>query len=382
MGCRTYTLPRDDESSTPKGWIRENTKIGLVLQVTTNYHQGNLRIEVRIDSLSGDGSHSCVRIWNGLNTFVTDLTEKTRIHGDDENHSASTRRPVAQETRIAKHFQTEEYKPAAKLKPKPTSSPISSPSPTSKPVRERNWIDIEHQEPTQKDAPSFPISKRMITLLRHGTLPRNEDGAIEFWRLKMEFKSDFPNSVNWSIRMRIDHLQAGGGQKKRFQFCINSNGTQILYLRAIQGNSGENPVESSLQDNVLVLDSFFEFIYQVGRNFNMHSVIASGLIAGGRGGGKYSGRDRQTLFFTAVDPMNKSWIEQEELALTQPRCAACKQKWEISQDAVYWVDMGRVQRTGFKFFQTRSNAIISHNTFPSICTQRVVTMCSEEVLFS
>ena len=80
--------------------------------------------------------------------------------------------------------------------------------------------------------------------------------------------------------------------------------------------------------------------------------------------------------------MKNNSIEQEELALTQPRCAACKQKWKIGQDAVYWVDMGRVQRTVFKFFQTRSNAIISHNTIPSTCIERVLSMCSEEVLFS
>ena len=82
--------------------------------------------------------------------------------------------------------------------------------------------------------------------------------------------------------MWIDHLQTGGGQKKRFQFCTNSNGTRILYLRAIQGHSGENPVDPSLQDNVLVPDNFFEFIYHVGSYFNMHSLIASGLIAGRR----------------------------------------------------------------------------------------------------
>ena len=27
IGCREHTLPRDDESSTPRGWIRENTKL-------------------------------------------------------------------------------------------------------------------------------------------------------------------------------------------------------------------------------------------------------------------------------------------------------------------------------------------------------------------
>ena len=32
--CREYTLPRDDKSSDPKGWIRGNTKIGPVLEVT------------------------------------------------------------------------------------------------------------------------------------------------------------------------------------------------------------------------------------------------------------------------------------------------------------------------------------------------------------
>ena len=128
VGCREYTIPRDGESSTPKGWIRENTKIGLVLQVTTNYHQGKLRIEVRIDSLSLDGSHSCVRISNGLNTFVTDLTEKLRIHGDDENNSSSTGRPVVQETSL------KQTNPQQKLKPKPTSSPISSPPRTSIPI--------------------------------------------------------------------------------------------------------------------------------------------------------------------------------------------------------------------------------------------------------
>ena len=30
--CREYTLPRDDKSTDPKGWIRGNTKIGPVLK--------------------------------------------------------------------------------------------------------------------------------------------------------------------------------------------------------------------------------------------------------------------------------------------------------------------------------------------------------------
>ena len=40
VACREYTLPRDEKLSDPKGWIRGNTKIGPVLEVTTSYLQG------------------------------------------------------------------------------------------------------------------------------------------------------------------------------------------------------------------------------------------------------------------------------------------------------------------------------------------------------
>ena len=35
--CREYTLPRNDESSQPRGWIQGNPRIGPVLEVTTSY---------------------------------------------------------------------------------------------------------------------------------------------------------------------------------------------------------------------------------------------------------------------------------------------------------------------------------------------------------
>ena len=40
VALREYTLPRDEDSSESKGWIRENTKIGPVLEVTTYCLQG------------------------------------------------------------------------------------------------------------------------------------------------------------------------------------------------------------------------------------------------------------------------------------------------------------------------------------------------------
>ena len=55
-----YTLPRDENSSEPKGWIRGNTKIGHVEEVTTCYLQGKYGVEIRIKSVNKDHSHSWV----------------------------------------------------------------------------------------------------------------------------------------------------------------------------------------------------------------------------------------------------------------------------------------------------------------------------------
>ena len=70
--CREYTLPRSDESSQPKGWIQGNTRIGPVLEITTNYLYGKHGIEIRIWSLSKSNSQSWVRISHGSNEFVID----------------------------------------------------------------------------------------------------------------------------------------------------------------------------------------------------------------------------------------------------------------------------------------------------------------------
>ena len=42
VACREYTLPRDDPTSQPKGWIQGNMRIGPVLEVTTSCQYGNM----------------------------------------------------------------------------------------------------------------------------------------------------------------------------------------------------------------------------------------------------------------------------------------------------------------------------------------------------
>ena len=84
VACREYTMPRDEETSEPKGWIRGNTKIGPVLEVTTSYMQGKYGVEIEIDSVNKDNSHSWVRISHGLNKLVTDLSNKEYDDNEQE----------------------------------------------------------------------------------------------------------------------------------------------------------------------------------------------------------------------------------------------------------------------------------------------------------
>ena len=46
-------------------------------------------------------------------------------------------------------------------------------------------------------------------------------------------------------------LSAGGGSKRRYQYCSDNSGT-ILYLRALQGHSGNNLIDPMSQDNVVI----------------------------------------------------------------------------------------------------------------------------------
>ena len=77
VACREYTLPRDDGSSQPRGWIQGNMRMGPVLEVTSSYMCGKHGIEIRIWSVAQDNSHSWVRISHGSkNMWLIQITTK------------------------------------------------------------------------------------------------------------------------------------------------------------------------------------------------------------------------------------------------------------------------------------------------------------------
>ena len=166
----------------------------------------------------------------------------------------------------------------------------------------------------------------------------------------------------------------GGGAKRIFQYCTDDSGINI-YFRALQGHSGRNLIDPSLQDNVVIQSGFFQHIYHIGCAFNLHSIINSGLILGGQNSSK-----RQTVFFLLIDLREKSHKDFEKIDLNVSRRAQyLHNAWKRHHDAVYWVDINLAIRKGLTFYQTRSNAIIFHVIFPAYCIPKVVRLKIGEV---
>ena len=121
---------------------------------------------------------------HGLNELVTDLIDKE--YDDNEQETSETKTEVFSLKTDVFAFASQSK---AKAKPRRPTSACSSTRIV--PIRERIWIDIE---PGAQFDQAYPVAKRLDTLLRHGQLPREEDGAIEFWRLEDDLPNKFEHS--------------------------------------------------------------------------------------------------------------------------------------------------------------------------------------------
>ena len=141
--------------------------------------------------------------------------------------------------------------PIAKTRPrqKPTVTLTS----VSIPVRESTWTDIETQR--SHDQNCFDVSNAVTRLQRHD----RKQSIEECRKKKVEGASKRPFE-EW-----ISTLAKGVWAKKSIQYCLNPNSSdQFLYLRVIQGHSGKNATDLTLQDNVLLPEAFTEYIFHVG----------------------------------------------------------------------------------------------------------------------
>ena len=159
-------LVRDNAVSKVKGCIRGNTKIGPALEVAVSHHQGRYGIEIMIESLFDDGTCSWVMIVNGINKYVTEMTEETQ---DDhiDYIGESTRKPVA------------------KARPKQTTISMTS-STTTLPYHLRVWIDAE---PGPYDKSCSEVSENLIaSTWSFSTSTRRRSGRIQILVTDVSFR--------------------------------------------------------------------------------------------------------------------------------------------------------------------------------------------------
>ena len=224
---------------------------------------------------------------------------------------------------------------------------------------------------------AYPVSKRLSTLSSSWSSTsrrRWSDWILEIKRLSSERIWEFSILVWWNV-------EEWNGRRRRQQEKIS-----ILYwfIRTRNSSSPSSPRSFRTQSHwsfitgqcvnsgqflrvhwSRLMCNHFAFHHKFRIDTREHKIGAKGR--------RYSWR--LWIF------MNKEHKDPNNIDMEAPRLAWYKQKqWKIHQDTVYWVDIKLAQQKGFKFYQTRSNAIILYDTVPAYCIPKAIVMETGEII--
>ena len=134
-------------------------------------------------SMNKDNSHSWVRISHGSNKLVTNLNNNEQEI------------PEVQFEEYALKLNASDFASRSKAKANHQRREPAGSSPRTIPIGKRIWTDVEPGEYSISD---YAVSKKLIHLLRRARIQREDDGAIEFWRIKENLQKHFPYCPHWS----------------------------------------------------------------------------------------------------------------------------------------------------------------------------------------
>ena len=113
-----------------------------------------------------------------------------------DSNNSNTEVPEDLPEEQASQLKVKDFAVRSKAKEKPQRRELVDYSPSIIPMNERKWIDIE---PGNHSLSAYEISKKVIHLLRHSQqVHREEDGAVQFWRIKNYLQSQFSQVLYWS----------------------------------------------------------------------------------------------------------------------------------------------------------------------------------------
>ena len=146
--------------------------------------------------------------------------------------------------------------------------------------------------------------------------------------------------------------------KTEFQYCQNSR-NKLLYIRAVQGHRGGGKIELDMR--------WVTFSYPpIGNSFysteDARSIRRS-----------YWVQDSYSILQSTKTKLKNKFHGD----MTKPRGVHYKTGRKNSQDAVYWIHLGRALEKSITLWQTKSHASSAYSTVPPDCMERVISQHGE-----
>ena len=177
-----------------KGGSKEIRELDQYWKSRPVFSNSNMELKFEFGPVNQDNSQSWVRISYGTIKYVVDSNQD------------NTEIPVdPQEDQVPQTSTSVVARSQAKAKPQPRELAGTT---TTIPIHRRRWNDIE---PSKQNLASYDLSKKVINLLRHNQkLQREDDGAMEFYRIKFYLRNHHSQIQNWSDDRWKACLAAGG----------------------------------------------------------------------------------------------------------------------------------------------------------------------------
>ena len=83
------------------------------------------------------------------------------------------------------------------------------------------WKKVDWYKPGNYSFSAYDVSKKVIHLLRHSQkIQRENDGAVQFWRIQEHLQSQFPQIPSWAEDRWKSYLATGGGARRNISIVL------------------------------------------------------------------------------------------------------------------------------------------------------------------
>ena len=129
-----------------------------------------------------------------------------------DSNNNDTEVPEVQREEYALKLDAKDFACRSKAKAKPQRKELAGYAPRIIPINARNWI----VEPGKHSLPAYEVSKKVIHLLRLSQqVQREDDGALQFWKIKEHLQSQFPQIPLFGLMIVGKHSWQQEEEQKR-----------------------------------------------------------------------------------------------------------------------------------------------------------------------